>query len=256
MRNFITAILLSLLFAFYAAPAQAQESDAIADSVATTQDIAVRHTSLHNQIKQKFIEGSALFMSFVALVFVAGLAFCIERIVFLNMSQSNSRRLLEDIKDALSRGDIEMARNACHDMRGPVAATCYQGLLHIDQGADVVEKSITIHGNLQIDKLKKGCSWIRLFTAMAPTLGFLGTILGMLQAFDKIQLAGEISPAVVAGGMKVALISTIFGLIAALILHLFYNYILSKIETITNDMEDTSMSLLDMVIKYNLKYKR
>jgi biopolymer transport protein ExbB len=254
MKNII--ILLSVLLFLFTPSIKAQESVEVPDSVMTTQGITEGHINLHNQIKQKFIEGSALFMSFIALVFIAGLAICIERIIYLNLSQRNSKPLMDDIKDALSRGDTEMAKNICHEASGPVAATCYQGLLRIDQGSDVVEKAITTQGNLQIDRLKKGCSWIRLFTAMAPTLGFLGTILGMLQAFDKIQLTGDISPAVVAGGMKVALISTIFGLIAALILHLFYNYILSKIETITNDMEDSSISLLDIVIKYNLKYKR
>ena len=127
---------------------------------------------------------------------------------------------------------------------------------YIDQGIDVVEKSVVSYGGVQAGYLEKGCSWITLFIAMAPSLGFLGTVIGMVQAFDKIQQVGDISPTVVAGGMKVALITTIFGLIVALILQVFYNYVLSKIEALTSEMEDSSISLLDMVIKYDLKYKK
>jgi biopolymer transport protein ExbB len=233
---------------------QAQESEI--DTESATAQVTTEHVSFHKQIKQKFIEGSALFMSFVALVFVIGLAFCIERIIYLNMSHSNSKRMLSDIQEALVKGDTEMAKNVCHDYNGPVSAICSQGLQRIDQSSDVVEKSVTTQCNIQSAYLTKHCSWIKLFIRMAPTLGFLGTIFGMVQAFDKIQQVGEISPAVVAGGIKVALITTIFGLISAIILQLFYNYILSRIDDINNDIENSSVTLLNMVVKYNRKYKR
>ena len=157
---------------------------------------------------------------------------------------------------ALEKGDVEGAKTICRNTRGPVASICYQGLMRIDEGLDVVERSVVSYGGVQAGYLEKGCSWITLFIAMAPSLGFLGTVIGMVMAFDQIQQAGDISPTVVAGGMKVALITTIFGLIVALILQVFYNYILSKIEAITSQMEDSSITLLDMIMKYNLKYKK
>lgn len=212
--------------------------------------------SLHKNIKVKFIEGNAGFMSLVAIAMILGLAFCIERIVFLSLSEINSKKLLEDIQAALDRGDVEGAKSICRNTRGPVASICYQGLMRIDEGLDVVERSVVSYGSVQASNLEKNCSWITLFIAMSPSLGFLGTVIGMVQAFDNIQKAGDISPTVVAGGMKVALITTIFGIIVALILQVFYNYILSKIEAINTDMEDSSVSLLDIILKYNLKYKK
>ena len=163
---------------------------------------------------------------------------------------------IEPIEAALEKGDVEAAKDIARNTRGPVASIYYQGLMRIDQGIDVVEKSVVSYGGVQAGYLEKGCSWITLFIAMAPSLGFLGTVIGMVQAFDKIQQVGDISPTVVAGGMKVALITTIFGLIVALILQVFYNYVLAKIEALTSEMEDSSISLLDMVIKYDLKYKK
>lgn len=256
MKKIVAVIVLMLLFAFDASPVLAQESDAMVDSVATEQGTAVEHLSLHRQIKQKFIEGSALFMSLIALVFVAGLAFCIERIIYLNISQNNAKHLLSSIEESLMRGDTEAAKNVCSEAHGPIAAICHKGLQHIDQGSDVVEKSVVAQGNIQVAGLEKRCSWIRLFITIAPALGFLGTIIGMVQAFDKIQVVGDMSASVVAGGMKVALISTIFGLVSALILQVFYSYILSKINSMSNEMEDASISFLDLVIRYNMKYKR
>ena len=163
---------------------------------------------------------------------------------------------MANIEAALEKGDVEAAKTVCRNTRGPVASICYQGLMRIDEGIDVVERSVVSYGGVQAGYLEKGCSWITLFIAMAPSLGFLGTVIGMVMAFDNIQRAGDISPTVVAGGMKVALITTIFGLIVALILQVFYNYILSKIEAITSQMEDSSITLLDMIMKYNLKYKK
>ena len=211
---------------------------------------------LHKELKTKFIEGDASFMSLVAIALVLGLAFCIERIIYLSLAEVNTKKLMANIEAALEKGDVEAAKTVCRNTRGPVASICYQGLMRIDEGVDVVERSVVSYGGVQAGYLEKGCSWITLFIAMAPSLGFLGTVIGMVMAFDKIQQAGDISPTVVAGGMKVALITTIFGLVVALILQVFYNYILSKIEAITSQMEDSSITLLDMIMKYNLKYKK
>ena len=213
-------------------------------------------SGMHQALKTKFIEGGADFMSLVAIALIFGLAFCLERIIYLNLAETNPSKLLKGIEEALDRGDVEAAKTIARDTRGPIASIAYQGLMRIDQGIDVVEKSVVSYGGVQAGYLEKGCSWITLFIAMAPSLGFLGTVIGMVQAFDKIQQVGDISPTVVAGGMKVALITTIFGLIVALILQVFYNYVLAKIEALTSEMEDSSISLLDMVIKYDLKYKK
>ena len=211
---------------------------------------------LHKTINVKFIEGSAGFMSLVAIAMIFGLALCIERIIFLSLSEINSKKLLEDIQAALENGDVEGAKKICRDTRGPVASICYQGMMRIDEGLDVVERSVVSYGSVQASNLEKNLSWITLFIAMSPSLGFLGTVIGMVQAFDDIQKAGDISPNVVAGGMKVALITTIFGIIVALILQVFYNYILSKVEALNTDMEDSSVTLLDIIMKYNLKFKK
>lgn len=231
------------------AAADAEEVTEIAEETTEKQGI-------HKTIKVKFIEGSAGFMSLVAIAMIFGLALCIERIIFLSLSEINSKKLLEDIQAALEKGDVEGAKAICRDTRGPVASICYQGMLRIDEGLDVVERSVVSYGSVQASNLEKNLSWITLFIAMSPSLGFLGTVIGMVQAFDDIQKAGDISPNVVAGGMKVALITTIFGIIVALILQVFYNYILSKVEALNTDMEDSSVSLLDIIMKYNLKFKK
>lgn len=211
---------------------------------------------LHKELKTKYIEGSASFMSLVAIALVIGLAFCIERIIYLGLAEINTKKFVGQIEEALEKGDVEGAKEIARNTRGPIASIYYQGLLRIDQGLDVVERSVVSYGGVQAGYLEKGCSWITLFIAMSPSLGFLGTVIGMVQAFDKIQQVGDISPTVVAGGMKVALITTIFGIVVALILQVFYNYILTKIESITSDMEDSSVTLLDLITKYNLKYKK
>jgi biopolymer transport protein ExbB len=213
----------------------------------------VAETSFHQALKTKFIEGSADFMSTVAIALILGLAFVLERIIYLNLADTNAEKLLNGIEAALDKGDVEAAKAIARDTRGPIASIAYQGLLRIDQGIDVVEKSIVSYGGVQGGLLEKNLSWITLFIAMAPSLGFLGTVVGMVMAFDKIEQVGDISPTVVAGGMKVALITTVGGLIVALILQVFYNYLLSKLEAILNKMEDASISLLDMIIKYNVK---
>ena len=209
---------------------------------------------LHQQLKTKFIDGSPAFMSLVALALVLGLAFCIERIIYLTLSEVNTRKLLEDIDRRVDDGDVEDAKQLCRDTRGPVASVCYQGLLHINEPTDDIERSMVNYGSVQVANLERGCSWIKLFIAIAPSLGFLGTVIGMVIAFDRIQQAGDISPTIVAEGMKVALITTIFGIVVALVLQLFYGYITSKIERLTSQMEEAGVEMLDIVVKYKRKH--
>ena len=208
---------------------------------------------LHQQLKKKFVEGNPTFMSLVALVLVLGLAFCIERIIYLTLSEINAKKLMADIESKVMDGDVEGAKDLCRDTRGPVASICYPGLMRLNEPMEDIERSIVSYGSVQSANMERGCSWITLFIAMAPSLGFLGTVIGMVMAFDQIQTASDISPAIVAAGMKVALITTIFGIITALILQVFYNYILSKIEHITSQMEESAISLLDIAMKYKLK---
>ncbi len=203
----------------------------------------------HQALKTKFIEGNAGFMSLVAIALVIGLAFCIERIIYLSLSEINAKKLMQDIDGKMSANDVEGAKELCRNTRGPVASICYQGLMRMDDSLDDIERSVASYGTVQAANLEKGCSWIRLFIAMAPSLGFLGTVIGMVMAFDQIQQAGDISPTIVASGMKVALITTIFGIIVALILQVFYNYILSKIEHITSQMEESAVTLMDIIAK-------
>lgn len=225
----------------------------VADSLIAenNMDEAAPSTGFHQVIKEKFIEGNAGFMSLIAIVLVLGLALCIERIIYLSLADIDSKRLLNDIEQSLQDKNIEKAKDICRNTRGPVASICYQGLLRINERIDIIERSIVAYGTVQSGYLEKGCSWITLFITIAPSLGFLGTVIGMVMAFDNIENAGEMSSAVVAGGMKVALITTIFGLIVALILQVFYNYILSKIESINAQMEDAAISLLDMILRYD-----
>ena len=205
---------------------------------------------LHKILKEKFIEGNASFMSLVALALVLGLAFCIERIIYLSMSEINAKKFMREIDAKIEAGDIEGAKTQCRNTRGPVASICYQGLLRVDTTMEDIERSVAAYGSVQAANLEKGCSWITLFIAMAPSLGFLGTVIGMVMAFEQIQIAGDINPTIVAAGMKVALITTIFGIIVALILQLFYNYVLSKVDHLTAQMEESAITLLDALLKY------
>ena len=233
----------------------AVDTAAIVETEEATEEVAapIEEESIHKELKTKFIEGDAGFMSLVAIALVFGLAFCIERIIYLSLAEIDSKKLMAQIEERLNAGDVEGAKTICRNTRGPIASICYQGLMRFDDGVEDVERSVTAYGSVQASYLEQGCSWITLFIAMAPSLGFLGTVIGMVMAFDDIQAAGDISPTIVAGGMKVALITTIFGIIVALILQTFYNYILSKIESITANMEEATISLLDMCMKYNLK---
>ena len=212
--------------------------------------------ALHKTLKTKFIEGGAGFMAATLLCLVFGLALCIERIIYLSLAKTNTKKLLEDIEKALAEGGIEKALEVCRNTRGPVASIFYQGLSRYDEGVEVVEKTVSSYGGVQLGLLEKNLSWITLFISIAPSLGFLGTIIGMIQAFDKIQQVGDISATVVAGGIKVALLTTLLGLIIAIVLQIFYNYILSLIEGLVNEMEDSSISLMDIVVKYAAQEKK
>lgn len=270
-------VLLAVVSLLVCMPAQAQDSVrntkdsvelAVADTMAADSAIAAitadlegmdnensveEGGGLHKQLKRKFIEGSAGFMSLVALALVLGLAFCIERLIYLTLSEINAKKLMRDIDALLEQDDVDCAKDLCRDTRGPVASICYQGLLHIKEPLEQIDRQLTNYGTVQISNMEKGCSWIRLFIAVAPSLGFLGTVIGMVMAFDRIQTAGDISPTIVAEGMKVALITTIFGIIVAVVLQFFYNYILSKIEHLTSQMEESAISLTDSIAKYKQK---
>ena len=222
------------------------------DMEAVMEQDATADQSFHQALKTKFIEGGADFMALIALVLILGLVLCLERIIYLNLADNNYEAFLRKLEEALNRGDMNGAKEIARNTRGPVASIAYQALMRFDQGIDVVERSIVSYGGVQGGLLEKNLSWITLFIAIAPSLGFLGTVVGMVMAFDKIEKVGDISPTVVAGGMKVALITTIGGLIVAMILQIFYNYILSKVESILNRMEDASITLVDFAIKYNL----
>lgn len=232
-----------------------QEATQTTSTISSSDEDVVESTSLHAAIKQKFIEGGAGFMAAVILCLIFGLAIAIERVIYLNLSDTNTKKLVAGVEDALNNGGIEAAKEYCRNSRGPVASIFYQGLMRYDQGVDMVEKSVVSYGSVQMGLLEKGLTWISLFIAIAPMMGFLGTVIGMIEAFDNIQAAGDMSPALVAGGIKVALITTVGGLIVAMILQVFFNYCNSKIEGIVNNMEDASVSLLDILVKYNQKNK-
>ena len=230
---------------------------ALGTSVAAfAQNASPADESFHQALKTYYIEGSASFMSLIMIPMIIGLAFVLERIIYLNLADINTDNLLKGIESALDKGDVDAAKAIARDTRGPIASICYQGLMRIHQGIDVVEKSIISYGGVQSGLLEKNLSWITLFIAIIPSIGFLGTVVGMILSFDEIEIAGDISPTVVAGGMKVALITTVAALISAIILQIFYNYLLSKLEAILNNMEDASIVLLDSIIKFNVKYNK
>jgi len=207
----------------------------------------------HRRIKELFIEGGPFFMSFVLIALILGLALSIERIIYLNLADVNTEKLLLNVEEALETGGVEAAKEVCRDTRGPVASIFYQGLSRADQGIDVVEKSVISYGSVQMSLLERGLTWISLFISLAPMLGFMGTVIGMIDAFTSIQAAGDVNAQLVAGGIKVALITTVSGLVVAMILQIFYNYIVTKVDSIVTEMEDTSISLIDILVKYQNK---
>ena len=238
-----------------AADKKAAEEKAAVEAAAQEEVAPVEDKSFTQVIKQKFIEGGPGFMGIVLVCLILGLAIVIERIIYLNMATTNTTKLLNKIESALNSGGVEAAKEVCRDTKGPVASIFYQGLDRSHEGIDMVEKSVVSYGGVQMGLLEKGISWISLFIALAPMLGFMGTVIGMIGAFDAIAEAGDISPAVVATGIKVALLTTVFGLIVAIILQIFYNYIVSKVDAIVNDMENASISLIDMLVKNELTKK-
>ena len=247
------------VMAFSAQNAAAQDeqaADATATEVVTeateATDELPEEVPMHQALKTKFIEGGAGFMALVIACLILGLALCIERILYLGFSKTNTKKLLAKLEAALQNGGVEAAADVCRNTRGPVAAIFTQALLRLADGQSLedVEKSVVSYGGVEASKMEQNLSWISLFIAIAPSLGFLGTVIGMIQAFDAIQVAGDMSPNVVAGGMKVALITTVGGLIVAVILQIFYNYILSQVESLTIEMEDASISLMDVLVKY------
>ena len=244
-------------------------ADAVVDSAAATTDSAVTEEAAPAEeapveevpaekgftqiLKEKFIEGGAFFMSFVLLALVLGLALVIERIIYLTFAQTNTEKLLEEVEGALNNGGVEAAKEVCRNTRGPVATIFFEGLDHYDEGMDMVDKSIMSVGSVENGKLEKGVSWISLFIALAPMLGFMGTVIGMIGAFDAIEAAGDINPSLVAGGIKVALLTTVFGLITTIILQIFYNLIVAMIDGIVIKMEDASISFMDLLVEHNKK---
>ncbi|MAC95216.1 MAG: flagellar motor protein MotA [Flavobacteriales bacterium] len=240
-----------------------QEAAAATTETASTEEAAEEETevveenkSFHQILKEKFIEGGAEFMGIVLLCLILGLAIVIERIIYLNMATTNTKKLLANVEDALGSGGVDAAKEVCRNTSGPVASIFYQGLDRSHEGIEMVEKSVISYGSVQMGLLEKGVSWISLFIALAPMLGFMGTVIGMIGAFDAIEAAGDISPSLVAGGIKVALLTTVFGLIVAIILQIFYNYIIAKVDSIVNDMENASIGLVDLLMKHELNNKK
>ena len=204
--------------------------------------------SFTQELKKRFIEGGPGFMGIVLICLILGLAIAIERIIYLNLATTNTQKLTTGVEEAISSGGIDAAKELCRNTKGPVASIFYQGLDRANEGVESAEKAVVAYGGVQMGQLEKNVSWISLFIALAPMLGFMGTVIGMIQAFDKIEAAGDMQPSLVAGGIKVALLTTVFGLIVAIILQVFYNYIIAKIDSIVNDMEDASITLIDILV--------
>lgn len=252
-------------------PVFANAQDASADTAATEEvtpaaepaasptivddEIVAEEQSFHQVIKEKFIEGDPLYMTPVLICLILGLAIALERIISLNLATTNTKKLILKVEDALSSGGIEAAKDVTRNTKGPVASIFTQGLMRYSEGIEMVEKSIIAYGSVEMGRLEKGLVWISLFISLAPMLGFMGTVIGMIGAFDSIEAAGDISPSLVAGGIKIALLTTVAGLIVAIILQLFYNYLVAKIDSLVNDMEDASISLVDVLVRHKLTGK-
>ena len=256
LAGFMTFGLNNVVMAQDATETTEQEQVAATDQVAapeatTNMDVeeeVVKTKSFHQVLKDKFIEGGAGFMTPILIVLILGLALIIERIIYLNLSTTDTNKLLKGIEDALAKGDVEGAKELCRNTRGPVASVFYQGLDRYNEGVESIEKAVVSYGGVQTARLESNMSWIGFFIAVAPSLGFLGTVVGMVQAFDDIEKAGDISPTIVAGGMKVALITTVTGLIVAIILQVFYSYLVSKIDSLTTSMEDATITYMDIIV--------
>src|SRR5690554_4322557 len=217
------------------------------------QEMVTEDVGWHQGFKNRFVEGGPIWMAPILLCLILGLAVAIERIIYLNLSTTNTKKLAQNVEDALNSGGVEAAKEVCRNTKGPVASIYYQGLDRHDESIEAAEKAVVAYGGVQMGQLEKNISWISLFIALAPMLGFLGTVIGMIVAFDQIEAAGDMSPSLVAGGIKVALLTTVFGLIVAIILQLFYNYIIAKVDNIVNSMEDASITLIDILVDYRHK---
>jgi len=231
----------------------AASTDTAAAADETAAAVNEGQDSIHYVFKQKFIEGDVVWMAPVLLCLILGLAVVIERVIYLNLATNNNRKLLGKVESALKSGGVDAAKEVCRNTRGPVASIFYQGLDRADEGVEIAEKAVSAYGSVQMGQLERGLIWVSLFIALAPMLGFLGTVVGMIQAFDAIEIAGDISPSLVAGGIKVALLTTVFGLIVAIILQIFYNYLISKVDSLVNAMEDASIGLIDLLVKHSKK---
>ena len=232
---------------------EVQDSVQVADTVEMVEPVMEEpleeeQLNFHQELKKRFIEGGPGFMGIVLLCLILGLAIAIERIIYLNLSTSDSEKLTAEVESAMKSGGVKAAKEVCRNTPGPVASIFYQGLDRSNESIESAEKAVIAYGGVQMGQLEKNVSWISLFIALAPMLGFMGTVIGMIQAFDKIEAAGDMQPSLVAGGIKVALLTTVFGLIVAIILQIFYNYIIAKIDNIVNDMENASISLMDILV--------
>lgn len=258
ISGILSAGTLTLLNAQNDSAAHMQDTTAKTESMtpaadAATAEMAAEEPTFHQVVKEKFIAGGPLYMTPILLCMIIGLAICIERVIYLSMATTNTQKLLNNIEGALKSGGVEAAKEVCRNTKGPVASIFYQGLDRSNEGIDIVEKSVASYGSVQMGLLEKGLSWISLFIALAPMLGFFGTVVGMVFAFDAIAAANNISPAIVADGIGVALITTVAGLIVAMVLQVFYNFLVDKIDSIVGEMEDASISLIDILVKHHFK---
>ena len=255
-RVLMSLVLMGILmttFTTYATTTAEEVNTEVAVQDATdeaAEEMPAESASFTQELKKRFIEGGPGFMGIVLICLILGLAIAIERIIFLNLSTTNTAKLTSGVEEALASGGVESAKELCRNTKGPVASIFYQGLDRVDEGVENAEKAVVAYGGVQMGQLEKNVSWISLFIALAPMLGFMGTVIGMIQAFDKIEAAGDMQPSLVAGGIKVALLTTVFGLIVAIILQIFYNYIVAKIDSIVNDMEDASFTLIDILVAH------
>ncbi len=251
MKRFLSLLIITALF-LSSSSIYAQDDVAVEEEVMVEEVMADEpaERSFTQELKNRFIEGGPGFMGIVLACLIFGLAIAIERIIYLNLATTNTQKLTEDVESALKSGGVDAAKEVCRNTAGPVASIFYQGLDRAGEGVESAEKAVVAYGGVQMGQLEKNVSWISLFIALAPMLGFMGTVIGMIQAFDKIQAAGDMQPSLVAGGIKVALLTTVFGLIVAIILQVFYNYIISKIDSIVNDMEDASITLIDILVAH------
>ncbi|GAL60920.1 MULTISPECIES: MotA/TolQ/ExbB proton channel family protein [Algibacter] len=255
MKRLFSILAITVMVAFGTANATTIANTSTAVTTVTTtltqeDEAPAADVGFHQDLKKRFIEGGPGFMGIVLLCLILGLAIAIERIIFLNLSSTNTKKLTQSVEDALASGGVEAAKEVCRNTKGPIASIYYQGLDRTDEGIEAAEKAVVAYGGVQMGQLEKNVSWISLFIALAPMLGFMGTVIGMIQAFDKIEAAGDMQPSLVAGGIKVALLTTVFGLVVAIILQIFYNYIIAKIDSIVNDMEDASITLMDLLIRH------